>query len=55
MHLRSFNSGASIEVETGLSLFDTGDSWVSATVSETVPDRSIELGGSIEVYTVLNK
>ena len=39
----AFNTGASIEVETGLSLFGTGDSWESATVYETIPNRSIEL------------
>ena len=36
---------AIIEVETDLSLFGTGDSLESATVSETVADQSIELGG----------
>ena len=47
-----------IEVETGWSLFGTGDAWESATVSQTVPDQSIELGGGgggvIEVKTSLN-
>ena len=36
--------GAAIEVETGLSLFGTGDSWESATVSETVAAQSVEFG-----------
>ena len=41
----AFNTGTVIEVETGLSLFGTGDSWEFATVSETVADQSIEFGG----------
>ena len=40
MHLQGH-----IEVEAGLSLFGTGDAWESATVSETVPDQSIDIGG----------
>ena len=49
----AFHTGASIEVDTGLIVFGTEDSLESATVSETVPDQSIELGGRVSIEAKL--